>query len=874
MIGKTISHYKILSKLGEGGMGVVYKAEDTKLRRIVALKFLPPELTRDAEAKQRFIHEARAASALDHPNVCTIYEIDETKDGQTFMAMACYEGESLKEKINIGPLKLDEAIDIAIQIAKGLNKAHEKGIVHRDVKPANIFITEDGAVKILDFGLAKLSGQSKLTKTGTTLGTVSYMSPEQTKGEKIDERSDIWSLGVVLYEMLTGQRPFKGDYEQAVVYSIMSETQEPLTGQRTGVPMELERIVNKCLEKNPSERYPRTDDLIVDLRRLMKKTERGASYSVSHAKSKAEKKKTIAYALFGIIVVALIAVLIRFDVFKRSKPVSDADRKMLVVLPFDNLGPAEDAYFTVGITDEITSRLGTVPRIGVISRNSASHYAGKEWDTKQVGNDLSVEYIVAGTVRWARSSEDGDRVRITPRLIRVSDDIEVWAGSFDRIIHDIFEIQSEIAVQVVEQLGITLGKSEQRTIEEEATEHLEAYQAFLRGRHLSRSPHFTVDNWKRVIGSYQRAVELDTQYAVAYAALASAHARLRYLRHDLSEERLVMAKLAADRAEALGQDSPEVLLSLGYYYLWAFRDREQALQKWTLAEKGLPNDPRILSAKASLFENQGRWDEGIEALTKAIRYSPKDVYLITELVLFNWMKRQYSKAIELCNQAIALAPDENWPYIYKAVVTWNWKKPNTESRIAIESIRQDYHWVPWLWFWQEVGEGQFDQALKRLENNPDEWIRHKLWARPKSMFKAFLYDFMGKSDLARESYELSVAPLEAMVQKWPEDPRYHSSLGMAYAYLGRKDEAIREGRRAIELLPLSKDAAYGQSYEMDMILIYIITGDYDTALDRIEFLLSIPSWMSVGWMKFDLRYKPIYSHPRFEKLIRKYSGDH
>ncbi|MBW1915599.1 MAG: protein kinase [Deltaproteobacteria bacterium] len=273
MIGKTISHYKILEKLGEGGMGVVYKAEDTKLKRTVALKFLPPELTRDKEAKDRFIHEARAAAGLDHNNICAVHEIDETKDGQMYIAMACYEGETLKEKIEKGPLKIDLSLDFAIQIAEGIKKAHQKDIIHRDIKSANIIITKDSVAKILDFGLAKLKGHTKLTKEGTTLGTVSYMSPEQASGENVDHRSDIWSLGVVLYEMITGQLPFKGEYDQAVMYSIMNDEPEPLTGLRTGVPMELERIIKKNLAKDPAERYQHTEEIIVDIKHLMKNLE-------------------------------------------------------------------------------------------------------------------------------------------------------------------------------------------------------------------------------------------------------------------------------------------------------------------------------------------------------------------------------------------------------------------------------------------------------------------------------------------------------------------------------------------------------------------------------------------------------------------------
>ncbi|UCE19256.1 MAG: protein kinase [Gemmatimonadota bacterium] len=265
MIGETISHYKIVEKLGEGGMGVVYKAEDTKLKRTVALKFLPPELTRDTEAKERFVHEARAAASLNHPNICTVYEVDEA-EGQSFIAMEFIEGLSLKEKIKARPLKLKEAADIAIQIAEGLQNAHARNIVHRDIKPANIMVTQNGQVKIMDFGLAKLTGQTKLTKDGTTLGTVAYMSPEQARGESVDHRTDIWSLGVVLYEMVAGQIPFKGEYEQAVMYSILNDDPEPLTARRTGVPLDLDRIVFKLLAKDPAARYQHIDEVPVDLR--------------------------------------------------------------------------------------------------------------------------------------------------------------------------------------------------------------------------------------------------------------------------------------------------------------------------------------------------------------------------------------------------------------------------------------------------------------------------------------------------------------------------------------------------------------------------------------------------------------------------------
>ena len=325
----------------------------------------------------------------------------------------------------------------------------------------------------------------------------------------------------------------------------------PVTGLRSGVPLELERIITKAIVKDPERRYQHIDELLVDLRNLKMEMNTDTGDKTGNQTKVMSLGRILLFTVPVLIFIGLIYILIRIGYIARQTVVSETAEQMLVVLPFENMGPVEDVYFTNGITDEITSRLSAIPKIGVISRNSASHYAGQDWDTRQVGKDLNVDYIVAGTVRWARSDGTGDRVRITPRLIRVVDDIEVWSHSFDRIIHDIFEIQTEIAFQVVKELGITLGESELSTVKRDATVNLEAYQAFLQGRYRSRSPHFTVDNWKKVIESYQRAVELDTSYALAFAELGAAHARLRYLRHDLSDERLSLAKEAAARAEKL-----------------------------------------------------------------------------------------------------------------------------------------------------------------------------------------------------------------------------------------------------------------------------------------------------------------------------------
>ena len=382
MIGTTISHYKILEKLGEGGMGVVYKAEDTRLKRTVALKFLPHDLSRDPEAKERFIHEAQAASSLDHPNICTVFEIGEHNEGQMFIAMACYEGETLKEKIPKGPLELDEAIGIAKQIAEGLAGAHKHGIVHRDIKPANIIITTDGVAKILDFGLAKLAGQAHLTKTGSPVGTAAYMSPEQAQGMEIDHRTDIWSAGVVLYEMLTGHLPFGGDHEAARLYSIVHEQPQPLSSFRSDLPTDIELCITKLLQKVPGDRFQHARELLSQLGTTQKKREH-------------EREPTL---------------------------------PSIAVLPFVNMSPnPENEYFSDGLSEEIINALSKLEDLHVTARTSAFRFRGKDLDMREIGKQLNVSNVLEGSVRRA-----GNRLRVAAQLINVADGYHLWSETYDR----------------------------------------------------------------------------------------------------------------------------------------------------------------------------------------------------------------------------------------------------------------------------------------------------------------------------------------------------------------------------------------------------------------------------------------------------------
>ena len=608
MIGKKVSHYRILEKLGEGGMGVVYKAEDTKLKRTVALKFLPPELTRDPEAKERFVHEARAASALDHPNICTIHEIDEA-DGQTFIAMAYVEGQSLKDKIKTGPLKLGEAVGIGVQVAEGLHEAHNRSIVHRDIKPANIMVTTSGQAKIMDFGLAKLSGQTKLTKEGTTLGTVAYMSPEQARGESVDHRTDIWSLGVVLYEMITGQVPFKGEYEQAVVYSILNEDPESITGLRTGVPMELERITNKCLEKEPSGRYQHVDELLVDLRSITKGFESGRM-EPRPTRAKRPKTKRV-YLYVGLLILLLLFVVGRFYFFSGRSESIDS----IAVLPFEN--KSEDPnmeYLSDEIPASIINSLSRLSDLRVVPRSTVFRYKGQKDNLATVGRELNVAAALTGQV-----SLFGDNLSIRAELVDLEHDRQLWGDRFNRKFADILEIEEEIAREISEALRLRLTGEEKTKLAKRYTKNTEAYGAYLEGRFWWNKR--SQEGFDRAIELFEEAILIDPDYALAYAGKAESYCMLA-IHVPRPEEFIRRGREAAEKALSLDETLAAAHTSLAWIkaiYDWDWLGAERSFKHSIQLD---PHYPTTYNWYPVILSVLGRHDEALQYITRALQLDP------------------------------------------------------------------------------------------------------------------------------------------------------------------------------------------------------------------------------------------------------------
>lgn len=503
--------YKIIEVLGRGGMGVVYKAEDTKLKRTVALKFLPVELTKENEAKNRFIQEAQAAAALNHPQICTIYEVDEA-DNQMFIAMEYIDGPSLKDKLESGPLNIDEAKDIVSQVAEGLKVAHEKGIIHRDIKPANIMLTEKGQVKITDFGLAKISWGIDLTKTSTIMGTVAYMSPEQAKGEEVDHRTDIWALGAMLYEILTGERPFQKSQEHALIYAIINEKPKSITTIRSDIPTSLTQVIEKALAKKVNQRYQSVFELL-----------QGLKQALSITLPKAEKS--------------------------------------IIVLPFKNLSPdPEQEYFCDGMTEEIITDLSHIQGLLVISRSSAMTFKGMKKKIREIAGEVNVEYVLEGSVRKA-----GNNLRITAQLIDATSDNHIWADKYKGTLDDFFDIQEKVSRSIVDALKLKLNFEEKQRIAERPIENVAAYECYLKAN--VEIWKFTEDGLNCGIRYLQDGLNIIGDNALLYSGMA--YAILQLVNIGAKQEKdLAKSEEIAKKALALDPESPKANAILGWIACW------------------------------------------------------------------------------------------------------------------------------------------------------------------------------------------------------------------------------------------------------------------------------------------------------------------
>ena len=904
--GQTISHYKILEKLGEGGMGVVYKALDTKLDRTVALKFMPQRITSSQPDKSRFLQEAKSASALNHPNICTIYYLEEVGT-ECFIVMEYVDGTTLREKMPVR--SVGEAVGYAIQIGEALHEAHTKGIVHRDIKADNIMLNSRNQVKVMDFGLAKIKGSLKLTRSSSTVGTLAYMAPEQVRGEEVDPRSDIFSFGVVLFEMLTGAIPFRGEHEAAVMYSVLNEEPDPVDKYRQDVPPGLVAAIQRCLEKEPADRYQHADDLVSELRRIQKQSTKVSRPSMEIDRSAATaSRSTVAasragraadpgpaetaprasssgdhpaaapkrglMALIGSVVAVAVLAIAGYFIFGTKTGGGDpgtGERKMLVVLPFENLGSAEQEYFADGITEEITGKLSGLSGLGVIATTSARQYKKTTKSLKGIGSELAVGYVLQGTIRWSPGEAGQSKVRVSPALIRVDDGTQVWSQSFNAIVSDVFSMQSDIASQVAGAMGVSLLNPEKESLGKRPTENAEAYDLYLRGNEYFRRS-YKKEDFEIATEMYGKAVEKDPDFALAWALLSECHSAMYWFFFDHTEERLTMAKAAVDRALAIDPMLPEAHSSLGAYYYWGRLDYENALSELFVALKGKPNDGRLLLGIGAVQRRQGKIREALASMTRAIEVDPRRSEYLFNISTTYELLRDYRNAEDRIGRAISLSPDIIEFHVNRVWMIFRADGNTTRAREAMKKAEHlnDFESTPAMIRLQahlEMCDGRYPDALNIIESRFNRADNNQFRYVPRPLALAEIHTLTKEGRKAAAYYDSARAELEEKIGEDPSDGRYHSALGVALAGLGRKQEAIEEGKRGVELMPIGKEAWRGSYRLMEMARIYAMTGEKDSAVTLLSQLLAMPSNVDRKILKIDPAWMPLRTHPGFQKLV-------
>ncbi len=885
MIGMTVSRYRILSRLGGGGMGVVYEAEDLELGRHVAIKFLSEEV-HATESLERFKREARVASALNHPYICTVHDVG-LHDGKPFLVMERMEGRTLKHTIEGTALPIDTVLTLGGQVADALAAAHRAGIIHRDLKPANLFVTKRGEAKILDFGLAKLAGgaaerpvaddattalEPHLTKSGTTMGTVAYMSPEQARGEHLDARSDLFSLGGVLYEMATGQLPFPGASPAEQFKAILADA--PVTPRRhhAEIPEKLEEVILKCLEKDPALRYQTADEVRADLRRVQR--DRGAAPIAREPAASSWISRNLRLAVGLVTAAAIVTIVGGIWMLQqkdrtaetRSGSAASLASKRIAVLPFENLGAVEDAYFTDGITDEVRSRLSGLPGLAVIARGSSKAYKGTSKKPSEIASELGVSYLLTATVRWQKAGAV-QRIRLSPELVEVTGPDEPttrWQEAFDAELADVFAVQERIATQVADALKLALGPTQTKRLEERPTSTLAAYDAYLRGREVFDRG-FTVAVQLQAATQFERAVALDPEFAQAWARLSLSRS-MAYSNGSPLPQLGRAALAAAERAMAAAPGRAEAYYALGVYHRVVPADPAQAVTVFRRGLEVVPDDVDLLRNLAYAESERGKYEEALSAMRRAASLDPRSWQNQAGLAILLIDLHRPGEARQAADRGLELNPT-NLTLIEVRVKTHLQEGDVAAARGTLARVPKEVDPTELVAYFSHYNIAwAFDAAHRELllrltpaafGDNRAQWasaLATEQWLRGN------VAEARRLADEARKSFEEALS-------KSPGDSSLHAGLGAVLGILGQAEAAVREGERAVELSgPFQQNPNVAGDALRHLAYVHARLGQRELAIDALEKLLKLPYRVTPGWLRVDPNFDPLRGHPRFEKL--------
>ena len=887
LVGKLIGHYRIESLIGVGGMGEVYLARDERLGRKAALKLLPSSLTTDETQLSRFKNEARTASALNHPNILTVYEIGAEGKVQ-FIATEFIEGITIRASLGYGRMNPQRAVEIAVQVASALAAAHDAGVVHRDIKPENIMLRPDGYVKVLDFGIAKLAEQRPTsnddttrttallqTRPGLVLGTTRYMSPEQARGQKVDARSDIWSLGVVLYEMLAGSPPFRGETPSDCIAAILTAEPPPLSGVSPDVPLELESILQKALRKNSDERYQTIREMLVELRILKGKLQ--PENSLSQTKPRAEflpgkikrRKRSVLVTLAASLLAGAAVAYFFFFVARAPSP----NEKSIAVLPFENLSEDKsNAYFADGIQDEILTRLSKIADLKVISRTSTQRYKNTSQNPSEIANQLGVANLLEGSVQ-----KTNDQVRVNVQLIRAANDSHLWADTFDRKLTDIFSVESEVAKAIADQLRAKLTGQEEKVIAAKPTNNPQAYDAYLRGLAYTlktgNSPANTLGAQKYL----KEAVRLDPKFALAWALLSYVDA-LGYLTLTLQPTDALRDETgqAAETALALQPNLGEAILAKGYYYYACLKENDAAVRYFEKARQFLPNSSQIPESLAYVARRRGQWEQSEIYFNEAERLDPRNASLLTQHAQSYMLCRRFSEALRKFDQVLDVIPDDVDTLAQQAgIAQAQGDLMRAGALLAPLNPPAGDTGALEIQVYQAILERRPAEMIARLQEilaNPDPALGYNIGEL--RFWLGWAQDVAGDHAAAQESWRQARIELEPFLKEQPDNYELIGDLALVNMALGDKVAALALSEQAMKVLPLEKDAPDGPVPIEVFARVTAQAGEPDRAIAALQKLLSIPSEgalasrvpLTPALLRLDPMFDPLRNDPRFLRL--------